>query len=88
MLSGGRRMGHLFTLPLCRTHHRSGRDDCVVTSRDQNQRRFEARYGTESDMLEEVRWLVERMHNPAIRRACWNPDTDTTAWGTPLKPGR
>lgn len=81
-------MGHLFTLPLCPQHHRSGRNDAEVTSRDQNQRRFEARYGKESAMLEEVRRLVEQMRNPPIRRVCWGPDTDTTAWGTPLKPGR
>lgn len=58
MLSGGRRLGHLFTLPLCFLHHRSGRNDELVVSRDQNQRRFEARYGKESDLLEKVRQLV------------------------------
>lgn len=58
MLSGGRRMGHLFTLPLCPLHHRSGRNDEEVVSRDQNQRRFEARYGTEESLLTAVRKLV------------------------------
>lgn len=58
MLSGGRRLGHLFTLPLCFWHHRSGRNDEQVVSRDQNQRRFEARYGKESDLLEKVRQMV------------------------------
>lgn len=59
MLSGGRRMGHLFTLPLCYTHHRSGRNDAQVVSRDQNQRRFEARYGREAELLEWVRAVVD-----------------------------
>ncbi len=47
MLSGGRRMGHLFTIGLCYLHHESGRNDEEVVSRDHNQRRFEARYGSE-----------------------------------------
>ena len=51
MLSGGRRMGHMFTLPLCYQHHRSRRNDADVVSRDQNQRRFEARYGPEAELL-------------------------------------
>ena len=58
MLSGGRRMGHLFTIPLCYLHHRSGRNDAQATSRDQNQRRFELRYGTERELLEQTRALV------------------------------
>jgi Recombination enhancement, RecA-dependent nuclease len=59
MLRGGRRMGHLFTIPLCPIHHRSGRDDEEVTSRDQCQRRFEARYGSEQSLLDETRRRVE-----------------------------
>lgn len=58
MLSGGRRMGEMFVLGLCPTHHRSGRNDAEVVSRDQNQRRFEARYGTEESLLSAVRKLV------------------------------
>lgn len=58
MLSGGRRKGHLYTIPLCPTHHRSGRNDDEVVSRDQNQRRFEAEYGTEADLLKRVQQMV------------------------------
>ena len=61
MLSGGRRMGHMFTLPLCYLHHRSGRDDDQVTSRDQSQRRFEARYGKEAALLIECQGLVSKL---------------------------
>jgi hypothetical protein len=60
MLSGGRKLGHLFTIPLCPLHHRSGRNDAEVVSRDQNQRRFEKRYGKESDLLEKTRELVQQ----------------------------
>ena len=60
MLSGGRRMGHLFTIPLCHAHHRSGRNDAEVVSRDQNQRRFEQRYGTEEFLLAKTRELIGR----------------------------
>jgi hypothetical protein len=58
MLSGGRRMGEMYVLPLCPTHHRGGRNDSEVVSRDHNQRRFEARYGTEMSLLEKTRELV------------------------------
>lgn len=51
-------MGEMFVLGLCFLHHRSGRCDAEVTSRDQNQRRFEARYGTEMSLLEKQRELV------------------------------
>jgi hypothetical protein len=52
-LTGGRRMGERFVLGLCFLHHRSGRCDEEVVSRDHNQRRFEARYGKEE-------WLQEK----------------------------
>lgn len=92
MLSGGRKMGHLFTLPLCFEHHRSGRNDERVTSRDHNQRRFEARYGTEAGMLEEVRGLVERMRNPGLDRGrSWERDEqgtyDMSSRGGMMRPG-
>lgn len=58
LLDGGRRRGHLFTIPLCPGHHRFGLDTEVATSRDQCRRRFEARYGTEESLLEKTRDLV------------------------------
>jgi hypothetical protein len=60
MLSGGRRRGHLFTIPLCPAHHRFGLDDARATSRDQCRRRFEERYGTEETLLTKTRELVAR----------------------------
>ena len=47
------------TIPLCYWHHRSGRNDEQVVSRDQNQTRFERRYGKESWLLEQVRNMVK-----------------------------
>lgn len=57
-LSGGRRMGEMFVLGLCFEHHRSGRNDEEVVSRDHNQKRFEARYGKESWLLEQTKRLI------------------------------
>jgi hypothetical protein len=65
MLSGGRRMGHMFTIPLCYSHHRSGRNDDEVTSRDQSQRRFEKRYGSEQYLLAKTREHVAKMRMAA-----------------------
>ena len=63
MLNGGRRMGHMFSIPLCPTHHRSGRNDSEIVSRDQSQRRFEKRYGSESYLLRETQKRVNQ-ENP------------------------
>ena len=69
MLSGGRRMGHLFTIPLCYFHHRSGRNDAEVTSRDQSQRRFELMYGTELELHRQTRDLVLQQAQHQAARA-------------------
>lgn len=45
---------HLLSLPLCHKHHRGGEDTKVYTSRHPWKRRFEERYGTETELLE---WL-------------------------------
>lgn len=60
LLSGGRRRGHLFTIPLCPPHHRFGMNDKMATSRDQSRRRFEKRYGTEESLLAKSRSLVKK----------------------------
>jgi len=46
ILRGGRRLGHLFTLPLCVIHHRDGQ-----TARHPYKARFEQAYGTELELL-------------------------------------
>jgi len=57
-LSGGRRMGEMFVLGLCPTHHRSGRNDAEVVSRDHNQSRFERRYGTEEYLMAQTKVML------------------------------
>lgn len=58
MLRGGRRIGHLFTLPLCAPgHHRYG-DGGLKISRHPFKARFEKAYGTEQSLLERTRALV------------------------------
>lgn len=60
MLRGGRRIGHLFTLPLCSPgHHRNG-DGVRKISRHPFKARFERTYGTELSLLEKSRELVRR----------------------------
>lgn len=56
--SGDRRMGHLFTIPLCEAHHRGGAGDGLFISRHPWKRRFEKAYGAELDLLEEVRLRI------------------------------
>lgn len=47
--SGFRRMGHLFTIPLCHWHHQLGDDD--RPSVHGAKKRFAAKYGSELDLL-------------------------------------
>lgn len=58
LLKSGRRMGHLFTLPLCQAHHRGHRNDDVCVSRHPYRTAFERRYGTEAALLERTRELL------------------------------
>lgn len=56
ILTNGRRPNHHFyTIPLCFHHHQGGRNDPEVTSRHPWKRAFEARYGTEAELLARVR---------------------------------
>lgn len=51
ILSGGRRLGHLFTLPLCDPGHHQGGEQLGLISRHPWKARFEACYGTELELL-------------------------------------
>lgn len=60
ILDGGRRIGHLDTLPLCSPgHHRNG-DGVRKISRHPFKARFEQAYATEETLLQITRALVER----------------------------
>jgi len=49
IVQGNRRLGHLFTLPLCEIHHKG--DGRVVPSVHFTKRTFAARYGSELELL-------------------------------------
>lgn len=58
ILKGGRRIGHMHTIPLCYTHHNSGVNTRIAVSRHPYRAEFERRYGTESYLLGKTRELV------------------------------
>ena len=46
---------HLRILPLCWLHHQSGRNDIECVSRHPHKAEFERRYGTENELLEQIK---------------------------------
>ena len=60
IIKHGRRVGHLFTIPLCPNHHNSGRRDEDCISRHPWHRAFEKRYGSELLLLDITWQLVDR----------------------------
>jgi len=66
ILSGGRRIGHLFTIPLCSGHHRDGTGAPGLLARHPFKARFEARYGLELLLLSDLRHLLRRQLPDAI----------------------
>ena len=60
ILRGGRRIGHLFTLPLCDPGHHQGGAPRGMVSRHPWKARFEAKYGTELELLTHLRARGER----------------------------
>lgn len=61
ILSGGIRMGHLYTIPLCQPgHHKDAPKGCGEVSRHPNRVEFEERYGTEMELLGQLKALKER----------------------------
>lgn len=54
--SGGRRIGHQHSIPLCPGHHRNA--EAGKVSRHPNKARFEAAYGSEEALLNKTRELV------------------------------
>lgn len=66
LLRGGRRIGHLFSLPLCDPgHHQNGQQRGMV-SRHPWRARFEQRYGSEQFLLDKLR--AERAASVEPRR--------------------
>jgi len=61
LLRGGRRIGHLHTIPLCPAHHSGGVCNDEYVSRHPFKREFERRYGTEEQLLEDTRRRVNSL---------------------------
>jgi Recombination enhancement, RecA-dependent nuclease len=57
ILSGSRRLGEDYVLGLCQIHHRGLINTPEAVSRHPWRREFEARYGTEMELLEKTREL-------------------------------
>ncbi len=59
IISGGRRMGNEFTLPLCPEHHRVPSTGTVVgPSLADGSKVFAAKFGTQMQLLREVNELI------------------------------
>lgn len=65
LLSGGRRMGHLYSIPLCVDHHRGGSKDGPFISRHPYKARFEAAYAPELELLDAARSLLGARQDPS-----------------------
>lgn len=51
IVDGGRRLGHMFTIPLCDPGHHQGGQALGLVSVHPWKARFEARYGTQMELL-------------------------------------
>lgn len=60
ILRAGRRIGHLFTLPLCDPGHHQGGQSKGVVSRHPWKAKFEAKYGTEVELLASLRSTLSK----------------------------
>lgn len=60
MLHGGRRIGHLHTLPLCDPGHHQNGQQLGMVSRHPWKAQFEQKYGSEDHLLANLRAEIER----------------------------
>jgi len=58
LLSGGRRIGHRSSIPLCAIHHRTGGNTREWVARHPHRVEFVRRYGSEQELLV---WTQERV---------------------------
>ena len=67
MLSDGKRkLGHLFTVPLCYSHHQANLNNAQIVSRHHWPREFEARYGSEEFLLSWTKHKVQELRACAV----------------------
>jgi len=70
-INGSRKEGcHLETIPLCFEHHQGGKNDNICVSRHPFRAEFERRYGTEQELLEYTRSLINQ---PEAASGCYEP---------------
>ncbi|MCR4304949.1 MAG: Ref family protein [Gallionella sp.] len=66
ILSGGRRIGHLNTIPLCDPgHHKNPQSGSGKIPRHPTRRAFELEYGSEASLLEKTQRLVAEQRRMA-----------------------
>jgi hypothetical protein len=58
----GQRNNHFNAIPLCHKHHRTGGHGVALHA---GQKTFEAKFGTELELLEKVNKLIESSDEPA-----------------------
>jgi len=58
-LSGSKRAGEMFVICLCPTHHRSGLNSDIAISRHPWRKAFEKRYGTELELFNQAKELID-----------------------------
>ena len=58
LLDGGRRLGHMWSIPLCPIHHRNGGLNSQWVARHPYRVEFVKRYGPELELL---RWTQKRV---------------------------
>lgn len=58
IVSGGRRIGHIYTIPLCTHHHKQCPANSGEVGRHQNKAEFEILYGSEAELLEQVNGIL------------------------------
>jgi hypothetical protein len=68
ILSGGRRMGHMFTLPLCDPGHHQNSPTPAKISRHPYKTRFEAAYGSELALLDTLKNLLANRYHIKLNR--------------------
>lgn len=61
ILRGKGRIDDFHTLPLCPNHHRMGVNNAEYVSRHPWKNEFEKRYGTEMELLEQVREIIKNL---------------------------
>lgn len=59
IVKGGKRLGHWFTLPLCRLHHQGRAKSGFWTSIAQGSKAFAAVHGTEIDLWMKCQHMLE-----------------------------